>query len=107
MRFSNLLFCILKINVDLVWKRRSVHIMFQVEHSPCKRGFPGSSSDCLTAHFSQHVTFGAQRGVMHASLVSLRSENLPLKIEDKFQIFEGVCHDSDLVTIGEIIYIYS
>ena len=39
-----------------------------VEYSPCKRGVPGSSTG-LTAHFSHPVTFGAQWGNVHASLV--------------------------------------
>ena len=47
-------------------------IAWSVEHSPCKQGVPGSSPG-LTAHFSHPVTFGAQRGTVHACLVSLRT----------------------------------
>ena len=60
-----------------------------VKHLPCKREVPGSSPG-LTAHFSHPVTFGAQRGTVHTSLVSVKkthcSKNLPLKFENKFQI---------------------
>ena len=72
-----------------------------VEHSPCKRGVP-SSSPGLTAHISHPITFGAQCGAVHASLVSLR-RRLAVKFEDKFKICEDVCHGSDFVTIGEIM----
>ena len=41
------------------------------EHSPCKRGVPGSSPG-LTAHFTHIVTFGVQSGAVHSCLVSLR-----------------------------------